>query len=153
MPRGTIARKNVRCSREVAFLLAQSTSYIVVTDETVNSPTASTVVATSLERQAELERSFDSLGKAIDYNSIMSPSANEFAKTAGLPSPRSISGRFLLSLSGANLIRALDLDCASLTTVFECAVRPEFAIRLALRILLLSAQGEDAVPTLPIDVE
>ncbi len=152
MPKGTIVRRNVRCSREVAFLLAQSTSYLITVDDTVNSPTASTVIAVSFEHQVELEESFAANDQAIDYRAVMKPDADEFAQMAGLPPAKSISGKFLLSLSGANLIRTLDLDCARLTTTaFECAVRAEYAIRLALRLLLLSAQGEEAVPTHPIN--
>ncbi len=154
MPRGKIVRKNVRCAREVAFLLAQSTSYLITIDEAVNSPTASTVIATSLEHQLELEETCALRGQMIDYRAVMKPDADEFARTAGLPSAKSISGKFLLSLSGANLIRALDLDCARLTTsAFECTVKPEYAIRLALRLLLLSAQGEEAVPTFSVAAE
>ena len=153
MARGQVVRKNVRCCREVAYLLAQGASCIIVngTDQTHNLPTPRTVVAASLERQTEIEKSLAARRHTIDYQQVMSWSSDVFAEKAGLPSPKSIGGeKFILSLSGATLIRALDLDCASLTTSsFTCFVKPEFAIRLAIRLLLLAAQGEDKVPTLP----
>lgn len=153
MARGQVARKNVRCCREVAYLLAQGASCIIVngTDKTYNLPTPSTVTAAALERQTEIEKSLAARRRTIDYQQVMSWSSDVFAEKAGLPSPKSIGGdKFILSLSGATLIRALDLDCASLTTsAFECSVKAEFAIRLAIRLLLLSAQGDDKVPTLP----
>lgn len=154
MARGTIVRKNVRCCREIAYLLAQGASCIIVngTDGTThNLPTPSTVTAAALERQTEIEKSLAARRRTIDYQQVMSWSSDVFAEKAGLPSPKSIGGeKFMLSLSGATLIRALDLDCASLTTsAFACSVKPEFAIRLAIRLLLIAAQGEDKVPTLP----
>lgn len=152
MARGKVVRKNVRCCREVAYLLAQGASCIIVNGtETYNLPTTSTVVAAALERQTEIEKSLAARRYTIDYQQVMSWSSDVFAEKAGLPSPKSIGGeKFILSLSGATLIRALDLDCASLTTsAFAVSVKPEFAIRLAIRLLLLAAQGEDKVPTLP----
>lgn len=150
MPRGKIERKNVRCCREIAYLLAQGASCIIV-NGTHNLPTPSTVTAAALERQAEIEKSLAARGYTIDYQQVMSWSSDVFAEKAGLPSPKSIGGdKFILSLSGATLIRALDLDCASLTmSAFACSVKPEFAIRLAIRLLLLSAEGDDKVPKLP----
>lgn len=148
MPAGKIQRKNVRCAREVAYLVAQATSYLITTDETVNSPSPSTVLSMALDRQAAIEADCTANGLVIDYAAIMKPDTDKFAQMAKLPTANSLSGRYLFSISGATVIRKLDVDCARLTvSAFECAVKPEYAIRLALRILLLSAH--DAVPALP----
>lgn len=152
MPKGKINRRNMRCSREVAFLIAQGASLLITSSPDVNSPTASTVIAASLERQAELEGLCEKKGRKIDYAAVMAPDIDRFARSAGLPPAKSVGGRFLLSVSGATVIRAIDLAAAHLTVdAFDVAVRPEFVVRLSLRILLLSAQGDCAVPTLPID--
>lgn len=154
MPKGIIARRNVRCSREVAFLVAQAASLLITSSPDINSPTASTVVATGLDRLAAVEASCAEKGRRINYRALMAPDADEFAEAAALPPARSISGRFLLSLSGATLLRKIDLTCARLTVdAYETRVRAEYTIRLALRLMLLSARGEDAVPTVPATEE
>lgn len=152
MPTGKVKRKNVRCAREVAYLIAQSTSYLITSDPTINSPSPSTVLSMALDRQAELEASFAKRSRIVDYQSVMQPDIDRFSRETGLPPASSLSGRYLFSISGSTVIRKLELDCAQLTvSAFDCTVKPEYAIRLALRVLLLSARGDNAVPTLPVD--
>lgn len=152
MPAGKVKRKNVRCAREVAYLIAQSTSYLITSEPTINSPSPSTVLSMALDRQAELEASFAQKNQIIDYRSVMQPDIDRFSRETGLPPANSLSGRYLFSISGSTVIRKLELDCAQLTvTAYDCAVKPEYAIRLALRVLLLSGRGYDAVPALPAD--
>ena len=152
MPVGKVKRKNVRCAREVAYLIAQSTSHLITSDPTINSPSPSTVLSMALDRQAELEASLAKRSRIIDYQSVMRPDIDWFSREIGLPPANSLSGRYLFSISGSTVIRKLELDCAQLTvSAFDCAVKPEYAIRLALRILLLSASGDSAVPTFPVN--
>lgn len=137
-----VTRKAVRCQREVAWLVTQAAGKLVATTDDVNAPTPSFVLAAALSFAREQERAALDSGHAIDYDAAMSPDLASFCQAAGLPAaPNALSDTgYMFTLSGADLIRDVYTYCSDLGermgNVTE--VKPGYAIKLALRMFLLS---------------
>ncbi len=144
-----VTRKAVRCQREVAWLVTQAAGKLVATNDDVNAPTPSFVLAAALSYTRKQEQAAQDRGTAIDYEAVMSPDLASFCAAAGLPAaPNALSDAgYMFTLSGANLIRDIYAYCGDLGERMGDAaqVKPGYAIKLALRLFLLdSATGNDA---------
>lgn len=136
-----VTRKAVRCQREVAWLVTQAAGKLVATTDDVNAPTPSFVLAAALSYTREQEQTAQDNGRAIDYDTVMSPGLASFCHAAELPTaPNALSDAgYMFTLSGANLIRDLYAYCSDLGERMGDAapVKPGYAIKLALRLFLL----------------
>lgn len=140
-----VARKAVRCQREVAWLVTQAAGKLVATTDDVNAPTPSFVLAAALSYTREQEQAAQDSGRAIDYEAVMGPDLASFCAAAGLPAaPNALSDTgYMFTLSGADLIRDVYAYCSDLGERMGDAaqVKPGFAIKFALRLFLLDAAG------------
>lgn len=136
-----VTRKAVRCQREVAWLVTQAAGKLVATTDDVNAPTPSFVLAAALSFTREQEQAALDDGHAIDYDAVMAPDLASFCQTAGLPAaPNALSDAgYMFTLSGADLIRDVYAYCSDLSERMGNAseVKPGYAIKLVLRLLLL----------------
>lgn len=136
-----VARKAVRCQREVAWLVTQAAGKLVATTDDVNAPTPSFVLAAALSYTREQEQAALDSGHAIDYDAVMAPDLAGFCHAAGLPAaPNALSrAGYMFTLSGADLIRDVYAYCSDLGKCMGNAteVKPGYAIKLALRLFLL----------------
>ena len=143
-----VTRKAVRCQREVAWLVTQAAGKLVATTDDVNAPTPSFVLAAALSYTRKQEQAARDRGAAIDYEAVMSPNLASFCAAAGLPAaPNALSDAgYMFTLSGADLIRDIYAYCGDLGERMGDAVqvKPGYAIKLALRLLLLDAAGGTA---------
>ena len=137
-----VTRKAVRCQREVAWLVTQAAGKLVATTDDVNAPTSSFVLAAALAHTRAQEQAARDRGAAIDYDAVMAPDLASFCQTAGLPAaPNALSDAgYMFTLSGADLIRNVYAYCGDLGERMGNAteVKPGYAIKLALRMFLLS---------------
>ena len=137
-----VTRKAVRCQREVAWLVTQAAGKLVATIDDVNAPTPSFVLAKALSHARTQEQAALDGGHAIDYDAVMAPDLASFCQTAGLPAaPNALSGAgYMFTLSGADLIRDVYAYCSDLGERMDSAteIKPGYAIKLALRVFLLS---------------
>ena len=136
-----VARKAVRCQREVAWLVTQAAGKLVATTDDVNAPTPSFVLAAALSHARTQEQAALDAGSSIDYDAAMAPDLASFCQTAGLPAaPNALSDAgYMFTLSGADLIRDVYAYCGDLGERMGNAtdVKPGYAIKLALRLFLL----------------
>lgn len=144
-----VTRKAVRCQREVAWLVTQAAGKLVATTDDVNAPTPSFVLAAALSYTRKQEQAARDRGAAIDYEAVMGPDLASFCQAAGLPvAPNALSDAgYMFTLSGADLIRDLYAYCSDLGERMgdPVQVKPGYAIKLALRLLLLDgAAGNGA---------
>ena len=137
-----VTRKAVRCQREVAWLVTQAAGKLVATIDDVNAPTPSFVLAAALSYTREQEQAALDGGRPIDYEAVMAPDLASFCQAAGLPAaPNTLSDAgYMFTLSGADLIRDVYAYCSDLgeRTGNASEVKPGYAIKLALRLFLLS---------------
>lgn len=137
-----VTRKAVRCQREVAWLVTQAAGKLVATTDGVNAPTPSFVLAAALSYTREQEQAAQDGGRAIDYDAVMAPGLASFCQAAGLPAaPNALSDAgYMFTLSGEDLIRDVYAYCGDLAERMGNAseVKPGYAIKLALRLFLLS---------------
>ena len=137
-----VTRKAVRCQREVAWLVTQAAGKLVATTDDVNAPTPSFVLAAALSHARTQEQAAQDDGQPIDYDAVMAPDLASFCQTAGLPAvPNALSDAgYMFTLSGAELIRDTFAYCGNLAERMGNAseVKPGYAIKLALRLFLLS---------------
>lgn len=137
-----VTRKAVRCQREVAWLVTQAAGKLVATTDDVNAPTPSFVLAAAMSYTREQEQTALNNGHAIDYAAAMAPDLASFCQAAGLPAaPNALSDAgYMFTLSGADLIRDVYAYCGDLGERMGAAteVKPGYAIKLALRLFLLS---------------
>ena len=137
-----VTRKAVRCQREVAWLVTQAAGKLVATTDDVNAPTPSFVLAAALSHARTQEQAARDGGHAIDYEAVMAPDLASFCQAAGLPAaPNALSDAgYMFTLSGADLIRDVYAYCGDLGERMGnvAEVKPGYAIKLALRLFLLS---------------
>ena len=137
-----VTRKAVRCQREVAWLVTQAAGKLVATTDDVNAPTPSFVLAAALSYTREQEQTALNNRHTIDYAAAMAPDLASFCQAAGLPAaPNALSDAgYMFTLSGADLIRDVYAYCGDLGERMGSAVgiKPGYAIKLALRLFLLS---------------
>ena len=137
-----VTRKAVRCQREVAWLVTQAAGKLVATADDVNAPTPSFVLAAALSFVRAQEQTAQDTGRAIDYDAVMDPDLASFCQAAGLPAaPNALSDAgYMFTLSGADLIRDVYAYCGDLGERMGnvAEVKPGYAIKLALRLFLLS---------------
>lgn len=136
-----VTRKAVRCQREVAWLVTQAAGKLVATTDDVNAPTPSFVLAAALSYTREQEQTAQDGGHTIDYDAVMAPDLASFCQAAELPAaPNALSDAgYMFTLSGAELIRNTFAYCGDLAerTGSAAEVKPDYAIKLALRLFLL----------------
>ena len=137
-----VTRKAVRCQREVAWLVTQAAGKLVATTDDVNAPTPSFVLAAALSHARTQEQAARDGGHAIDYEAVMAPDLASFCQAAGLPAaPNALSDAgYMFTLSGADLIHDVYASCRDLGERMGnvAEVKPGYAIKLALRLFLLS---------------
>lgn len=137
-----VTRKAVRCQREVAWLVTQAAGKLVATTDDVNAPTPSFVLAAALSFVRAQEQTAQDTGRAIDYDAVTAPDLASFCQAAGLPAaPNALSDAgYMFTLSGADLIRDVYAYCGDLgeRTGAVTEIKPGYAIKLALRVFLLS---------------
>lgn len=137
-----VTRKAVRCQREVAWLVTQAAGKLVATIDDVNAPTPSFVLAAALSYARTQEQAALDAGSSIDYDAVMAPDLATFCQAAGLSAaPNALSDAgYMFTLSGADLIRDVYAYCSDLGERMGNAAeaKPGYAIKLALRLFLLS---------------
>lgn len=143
-----VARKAVRCQREVAWLITQAAGKLVATTDDVNAPTPSFVLAAALSHARAQEPTAQDSGHAIDYKAVMAPNLASFCQAAGLPAAPNVlsDAGYMFTLSGADLIRDVYAYCSDLgeRSGDAAQAKPSYAIKLALRLFLLDGASAAA---------
>lgn len=148
-------RKGIRTANENAWLLSQATSRIIATTGSP-APTPSNVLAHALAKMDDLMSAAEAEGKALDHETIMGWTIEEFCSRASLPNvtTASLNERYTFTVTGADILRQLMAMNARLTlALLPTEVKSCWSIRCALRVFLLDACSSVPTLTLPCDTK